>query len=207
MNLLGSIFHRVLDTARYDGSYYTTTAAATLLAGLAIRSDDCDWADPDAVARLNICDPACGSGTLLMAAAERISQLRRASAKASNPEDDWLLGQMLVEEVLWGYDINPTATHLAATTLGLLAPSVNFRRMNLYETRFGVDKGGVHLGSLDLLPSEMPGSVRLAPPPPHKVRQIEAQHATVDDEQAASNPTVNGSSDNESALYEGQPAT
>ena len=187
-DLLGSIFHKVLDTARYDGSYYTTTAAATLLAGLAIRSDDCDWADPDAVARLNICDPACGSGTLLMAAAERISQLRRVSTGAADPEDEWLLGQMLIEEVLWGYDINPTATHLAATTLGLLAPSVNFRRMNLYETRFGVDKAGVHLGSVDLLPSEMPGSVRLAPPPPHKLRQVEAEQATEEDEHKAATP-------------------
>ena len=187
-DLLGSIFHKVLDTARYDGSYYTTTAAATLLAGLAIRSDGCDWSDPDAVARLNICDPACGSGTLLMAAAERISQLRRGVDGVVHTDDNWLLGQLLIEEVLWGYDINPTATHLAATTLGLLAPSVNFRQMNLYETRFGVDQGGVHLGALDLLPSEMAGSVRLAPPPPHKMRQIEADQATEEDEQAAANP-------------------
>ncbi len=187
-DLLGSIFHKVLDTARYDGSYYTSTTAATLLAGLAIRPRDSDWADPDAVARLNICDPACGSGTLLMAAAERISQLRRSTGQASDPEDKLLLGQLLIEDVLWGYDINPTATHLAATTLGLLAPSVNFRHMNLYETRFGVDQGGVHLGSLDLLPSEMPGSVRLAPPPPHKLRQIEADQATEQAERDAANP-------------------
>ena len=42
-DLLGRIFHTVLDTARYDGSFYTTTAAATLLATLAIREDMCDW--------------------------------------------------------------------------------------------------------------------------------------------------------------------
>ena len=36
-DLLGRIFHTVLDSARYDGSFYTTTAAATLLASLAIR--------------------------------------------------------------------------------------------------------------------------------------------------------------------------
>ena len=39
-DLLGRIFHRVLDTARYDGSYYTSTAAAVLLATLAIRERD-----------------------------------------------------------------------------------------------------------------------------------------------------------------------
>ena len=38
-DLLGRIFHTVLDSARYDGSFYTTTAAATLLASLAIPDD------------------------------------------------------------------------------------------------------------------------------------------------------------------------
>ena len=74
-DLLGRIFHTVLDTARYDGSFYTTTAAATLLAALAITEDMCDWNDPEAIGRLRITDPACGTGTLLMAAAERIREL------------------------------------------------------------------------------------------------------------------------------------
>ena len=56
-DLLGRIFHRVLDTARYDGSYYTSTAAAVLLASLALREEDVDWSDPNAVANLRICDP------------------------------------------------------------------------------------------------------------------------------------------------------
>ena len=65
----------MLDTARYDGSFYTTTTAATLLATLAITEDLCDWNDPAAIGRLRITDPACGTGTLLMAAAERIREL------------------------------------------------------------------------------------------------------------------------------------
>ena len=43
-DVMGRIFHRVLDTAPYDGSYYTGTAGATLLATLAIRPGDRDWA-------------------------------------------------------------------------------------------------------------------------------------------------------------------
>ena len=78
-DLLGRIFHRVLDTARYDGSFYTSTAAAVLLASLALREEDGDWSDPNAVANLRICDPACGTGTLLMAASERIRALRMAT--------------------------------------------------------------------------------------------------------------------------------
>ncbi len=51
-DLLGRIFHTVLDTARYDGSFYTTTAAATLLASLAITQNLCDWQNPQAIANL-----------------------------------------------------------------------------------------------------------------------------------------------------------
>ena len=79
-DLLGRIFHRVLDTAKQDGSFYTSTAAAALLAGLAIRAGGgTDWSDADAIANLRICDPACGTGTLLMAAYERIYRLKQAS--------------------------------------------------------------------------------------------------------------------------------
>ena len=126
-DLLGRIFHRVLDTARYDGSFYTSTAAAVLLASLAIREHDSDWGNPNAVAALRICDPACGTGTLLMAAAERIRDLRNTRGRP-DPADDEALGLLLVEDVLWGYDVNLTATHMAASTLGMLSPTTRFHR-------------------------------------------------------------------------------
>ena len=145
-DLLGRIFHTVLDTARYDGSFYTTTPAATLLATLAISSDFCDWQDPDAIARLRIADPACGTGTLLMAAAERIREL------APQWRDDPAVARALIERVLSGYDVNLTATHMAATTLGLLSPSTRFQNMKIGRATLGPnDAGEVKLGSLELL--------------------------------------------------------
>ena len=145
-DLLGRIFHTVLDTARYDGSFYTTTAAATLLAALAIREDMCDWSDPEAVSRLRIIDPACGTGTLLMAAAERIRDL------APDLRDDESVGSALIEQVLYGYDVNVTATHMAATTLGLLSPTTRFRKMKIGRAFLGVDDDGrAFLGSLEFL--------------------------------------------------------
>ena len=159
-DLLGRIFHRVLDTARYDGSFYTTTAAATLLAALAIRDDFCDWGDRDAIAQLRVSDPACGTGTLLMAAAERIRDLAGAQD----------VSRLLIEQILTGYDVNLTATHLAATTLGLLSPSTTFSKMKIGRAMLGVENGNVYLGSLEFLSRE--NQPRLLPWPTG-VEQIE----------------------------------
>ena len=168
-DLLGRIFHRVLDTARYDGSFYTSTAAAVLLATLALREHDADWSDPNAAASLRICDPACGTGTLLMAAAERIRDLRNAAGRG-DPEDEEALGLLLVEDVLWGYDVNLTATHMAASTLGMLSPTTRFSRMNIHRALLGVFDGTPYLGSLDFLS----GQARLAAWP-SATQQVESK--------------------------------
>ena len=145
-DLLGRIFHTVLDTARYDGSFYTTTAAATLLATLAIRADMCEWSDPEAVRSLRITDPACGTGTLLMATAERIHDI------APHLREDEDTARALIEDVLSGYDVNLTATHMAATTLGLLSPTTRFKNMKIGRVLLGLDDDGVaRLGSLEFL--------------------------------------------------------
>ena len=149
-DLLGRIFHRVLDTAKYDGSYYTSTAAAVLLSSLALREQDADWSDSSIISAMRICDPACGTGTLLMAAAERIRDLRRATGPI-NPADEEALSLCMVEDVLWGFDSNLTATHMAASTLGMLSPSVGFNRMNIHRSTLGLSDGVAYLGSLDFL--------------------------------------------------------
>ena len=145
-DLLGRVFHSVLDSARYDGSFYTTTAAATLLATLAIRWNMCEWDDPEAVRNLRITDPACGTGTLLMAAAERIYDI------TPRLRDDEDTARALIEDVLVGYDVNLTATHMAATTLGLLSPTTRFQNMKIGRVLLGLDEDGVaRLGSLEFL--------------------------------------------------------
>ena len=138
-DLLGRIFHAVLDKARYDGSFYTTTAAATLLAGIAIRGrDDVSFKAKN----MKVVDPACGTGTLLMAAAERLKDVA--------PE---MKDSTLVEKILTGYDINLTATHMAATTLGLLSPTTLFQKLNIFLAAFGKTKNvhhSIRIGSLEI---------------------------------------------------------
>lgn len=164
-DLLGRIFHRVLETARYDGSFYTTTAAATLLATLAIREELCDWSDAGAISRLRVTDPACGTGTLLMAAAERIRDLSTVARRDQ-------VSRLLIENVLTGYDVNLTATHLAATTLGLISPTTTFKDMKIGRALLGVENGGAFLGSLEFLDQDK--QPRLLPWPTG-IRQIEAE--------------------------------
>ena len=146
-DLLGRIFHTVLDSARFDGSFYTTTPGATLLATLALTEDMCNWNDLDALAKLKIVDPACGTGTLLMASAERIRDFLSPEVRNDEP-----VARMLIEQVLSGYDVNLTATHMAATTLWLLSPSTRFQNMQIGRTLLGVDEEGrAYLGSLEFL--------------------------------------------------------
>ena len=131
-DILGRIFHRVLDTAKQDGSFYTSTPAATFLATLAIR----DGRDTD---RAKVLDPSCGTGTLLMAASERIMEVTEG-----------ISADRLIDDVIHGVDINTTACHMAATSLGLLSPETKFSNMKMFAVKLGRDdKGEYRAGSLE----------------------------------------------------------
>ena len=79
----GSLYHRLLASAKYDGSFYTNDVSAMLLARLALTEDTVNWSDADALAKLKIIDPACGTGTLLMAAMHAIRDRHEHSAGAA----------------------------------------------------------------------------------------------------------------------------
>ena len=103
------------------------------------------------IGRLRVIDPACGTGTLLMAIAERVRDLVNREGGMDGLE------KTLIEEVLHGYDTNLTATHLAATTLGLLSPGTEFAKMNIERTFLGVnDNGHASLGSLEFIHGGQP---------------------------------------------------
>lgn len=147
----GPLYHRILPNAEATGAFYTNNLSALLLARLAIDSEFSDWADGGQVRDLRIMDPACGTGTLLMAALHVLkSRCKEAHGLASEEQAE--LHQALVENVLCGLDINRHATQLAACNLTLGAPTVDYQQINLFTLRHGPQPDGMmQAGSLELL--------------------------------------------------------
>ena len=147
----GPLYHRILGSAKSDGAFYTNNVSALMLARLALDESFVDWSDPQAVAQLRIIDPACGTGTLLMAALRTIKTRTHEGHSLADGSDE-RLHRTLVEDVLCGLDINRHGVQLAACNLTLGAPSVNYSRMNLHTLRHGPqDDGSVRAGSLEIL--------------------------------------------------------
>ena len=156
----GPLYHRILGSAKSDGAFYTNNVSALMLARLALDESFVDWSDPEAVARLRIIDPACGTGTLLMAALRTIKTRMRESGSLGEGNDEGL-HRILVQDVLCGLDINRHGVQLAACNLTLGAPSVNYSRMNLLTMPHGPQDGGtVRAGSLEILRSRDDGPNR-----------------------------------------------
>ncbi len=151
-DLMGRIYHRLLAEAKYLGTYYTSVPAATLLLKLVLEPKrwPVDWDDLGRLADFRVGDLACGTGTLLMAAAEAITDnyLRACGAKRTSPRMD-VLSRILMEESIYGYDVLLSALHMTASTLALRAPDVTFRLMHLWS----LPLGGPHrrLGSIEFL--------------------------------------------------------
>ncbi len=78
----------------------------------------------DELLSLTVCDPACGSGHFLVAAARRIAK-RVAAVRESNPEPTLDSVRHALHEVvarcLYGVDLNPMAIELAKVSLWLEA--------------------------------------------------------------------------------------
>lgn len=162
-DLMGRVYHKLLAEAKYLGTYYTSVPAATLLLKLALEPDRWprDWGDIGELSELKIGDLACGTGTLLMAAAEAVTDnyLRACGAQRKRPNLE-VLSRLLMEDIIYGYDVLLSALHLTASTLALRSPEVTFRQMHLWSLPYG----GIQrkLGSIEFLrDSQVPITVDL----------------------------------------------
>jgi hypothetical protein len=151
-DLMGRVYHRLLASAKYLGTYYTSIPAATLLLKLALRPEGwpLEWDKLPQVEKLRIADLACGTGTLLMAAADTLADnYISATADAGKKVQLKALHQRITESILHGYDVLASAIHLTASTLAMRTPDVPLKKMNL----FSLPLGGTDrmLGSLEFL--------------------------------------------------------
>ena len=109
----GPLYHRILGSAKSDGAFYTNNLSAVMLARLAFTKDFIEWSNFEEVSKLRIIDPACGTGTLLMAALQTIKSRVSGQKEKSNDEIKDL-HKLLVENVICGLDINQHGIQLAA---------------------------------------------------------------------------------------------
>ena len=149
-DLTGRIFQRLIADRKYLATFYTLPASAALLARLAVaKLEGVDWADAEAIGSLRVGDFACGTGALLSAVYEQIAaRHERAGGNAAK------LHQVMMEEVLYGCDVMPSAIHITGSTLSGVEPAVGFTNSRLYTVPYGRQQdGSVMIGSLELLQS------------------------------------------------------
>ena len=149
-DLTGRIFQRLIADRKYLATFYTLPASAFLLARLAVgKMDSVDWSDAEVVGQLRVGDFACGTGALLSAVYQQIAG--RHERTGGNPS---ALHAAMLEEVLYGCDVMPSAIHITGSTLSGIAPAVRFDNSRLYTLAYGRRQdGSVAVGSLELLQS------------------------------------------------------
>ncbi len=148
-DLTGRIFQRLIADRKFLATFYTLPASAALLARLAVAKMEVDWGDADAIGALRVGDFACGTGALLSAVYERI-----AARHESAGGDPAALHPTMMEEVLYGCDVMPSAIHITGSTLSGAQLAVGFGKSRLYTLAYGrQEDGDVRIGSLELMQS------------------------------------------------------
>ena len=149
-DLTGRIFQRLIADRKYLATFYTLPASAALLARLAVsKMDRVEWGDADAIGKLRVADFACGTGALLSAVYAQIAA--RHERTRGEPAQ---LHPSMMEEVLYGCDVMPSAIHITGSTLSGAQPNIGFGQSRLYTMPYGRQSDGtVKIGSLELLQS------------------------------------------------------
>ena len=149
-DLAARMFQTLISDRKFLATFYTLPESACLLAELAVSQMDIDWTDEGAVHSLKIADFACGTGTLLSATQRAIyRRLRRAGF------NDEHFHRSIIQNVLLGTDIMPSAAHLTASMLSSAHPKVAYDESLVRVLPFGVDQelsdeDKPYIGALDL---------------------------------------------------------
>ena len=149
-DLTGRVFQRLIVDRKYLATFYTLPASAALLARLAVaKLEGVDWSDAEAIGKLKVGDFACGTGALLSAVYEQFATRHERAGGAPAA-----LHKAMMEDVLYGCDVMPSAIHITSSTLSGREPNVGFGGSRLYNMPYGRQSDGtVAIGSLELLQS------------------------------------------------------
>lgn len=150
-DLTGAVFQRMIVDRKFLAAYYTTPASAALLVGLALTPEatpvHTSWKKPEDVQALRIADFACGTGTLLTTAYQRIGQYHELAGGDSEALHSEMMGNVLV-----GCDVLPAAAHLTASMLSGAHPTITYEQSKILTVAYGkTPNGSIALGSIDLL--------------------------------------------------------
>ncbi len=150
MDHAGELFNKVMGNQRSDGAFFTRPIAASLLSELALQATgETNWSDPDVWERLRCFDPACGSGTLLVAMITAIKM--RIEKYGGNKQDSLKFHQLAVEDLMMGADINPVSLQIAGCQLTLGNVHVHYKNINLWSMEYSGGKNNVKTGSPEIL--------------------------------------------------------
>ncbi len=122
-DILGKVFHNLIPLAirKPVAAYYTNSAAADLLASLAV------WRSTD-----RILDPACGSGTLLVSSYQKKRRLLEQETTYPFDHPFNLKDHIrFISEDITGIDIMPFAAHLAVVHLSIQTPRFATQRVQV----------------------------------------------------------------------------
>ena len=142
-DLSGIVFQRLIADRKFLATFYTTPAAAALLAALALPERNGETSYDD----FKVADFSCGTGTLLSAAYRRLVMLHGMQGGSADQ-----FHRHTMEDGIVGADIMPMSVHLTASMLASAYPTEQFAKTRLYTLPYGEQqKGHYALGSLDLL--------------------------------------------------------
>ena len=146
--LAGTVFQRLIVDRKYVKANYTRLESVALLSALVLPKTQ------ENVSELKVADFACGTGSLLNGAYQRILELHEhAGGKGS------CIHTRMIEENLVGCDVMPNASHLTASLLTSIYPDLKIGNTRIHTMPYGSQEDRSYaLGALDLydIPETLP---------------------------------------------------
>ena len=138
--LAGTVFQRLIIDRKYVKANYTRLESVALLSALVLPKTQ------ENVSELKVADFACGTGSLLNGAYQRILELHEhAGGKGSR------IHTRMIEKNLVGCDVMPNASHLTASLLTSIYPDLKIGNTRIHTMPYGRQQDGSYsLGALDL---------------------------------------------------------